>query len=112
MGKINLIIKEIDCPGSALKKACFEKKYYTYLLLCCDNSLYCGSTSNLKNRLKRHNDGEGAQWTKMRRPVKLVYFEFYNSLVSARRRELQIKGWTMKKKLNLILGVWGKPKNL
>ncbi|MCX6792593.1 MAG: GIY-YIG nuclease family protein [Candidatus Falkowbacteria bacterium] len=83
-----------------------EKKYYVYLLLCSDRSIYCGSTSNLKNRLKRHNQGDGAQWTKKRCPVKLVYSEIHDTLVSARRRELQIKGWTIKKKLNLINGVW------
>jgi len=56
----------------------------------------------LENRLKEHNSGEGALWTKMRRPVKLVYFESQNSLVLARKREKQIKGWTTQKKICLI----------
>jgi predicted GIY-YIG superfamily endonuclease len=42
----------------------------------------------------------------MRRPVKLVYFEAHDSLISARRREKQIKKWTIKKKMNLIIGAW------
>lgn len=96
------IIKEVHCPDS------IEGQYYVYLLWCSDNSLYCGSTENLQNRLKEHNSGEAAFWTKMRRPVKLVYFETYNSLLSARRREKQIKGWTITKKINLINGVWKK----
>lgn len=95
-------IKEILCPDYA------EGKYYTYLLECKDNSLYCGSTSDLGNRLKEHNAGEAAQWTKKRRPLRLVYFESYGSLLLARRREKQIKGWKREKKINLIFGVWGK----
>jgi len=84
---------EVECPEPV------EGLYYVYLLLCCDESLYCGSTKNLRNRTKEHNSGEGAAWTKKRRPVKLIYYETYDSLVSARRRERQIKGWTIQKNL-------------
>ena len=94
--------KEISVPEA------IKGQFYVYLLQCSDHSLYCGSTINLKNRLKEHNSGEAAAWTNKRRPVKLVYYEVYDSLVSARRREKQIKGWTIKKKLNLINGVWKK----
>lgn len=83
-------------------------QFFVYLLLCKDNSIYCGSTSNLKNKLKEHNAGEGALWTKMRRPVKLVYFEIHESLLLARKREKQIKGWNIHKKLNLVTGIWKK----
>ncbi|MBU0531309.1 GIY-YIG nuclease family protein [Patescibacteria group bacterium] len=54
----------------------------------------------MENRLKEHNSDEAADWTSLRRPVKLVYFETHNSLLSARRREKHSKGWTVKKKLN------------
>lgn len=96
------IPNEVECPEPV------EGQYYVYILCCADNSLYCGSTGNLKNRLKEHNSGEAAVWTKRRRPVKLVYFETHDSLVSARRREKQIKGWTIMKKMNLVSGVWRK----
>lgn len=79
-----------------------------YLLLCGDNSFYCGATGDLKNRMREHHLGEAAVWTKQRQPVKLVYFEVYTSLVVARGREGQIKGWTRKKKINLVSGKWGK----
>lgn len=85
-----------------------EGQYCVYLLSCSDGSLYCGSTENLKNRIKEHNAGEAAVWTKRRRPVKLVYFETHKSLLDARRREKQIKGWTIAKKMNLIKGIWQK----
>jgi putative endonuclease len=95
-------ITPVECPEPV------EGLFCVYLLLCSDQSLYCGCTNNLKRRLVDHNTGEGALWTKRRRPVTLVYFEHYDSLVSARRREKQIKGWTVKKKHNLISGVWCK----
>ena len=93
---------EVECPELV------EGKYCVYLLVCHDQSIYCGSTANLKNRLMEHNLGEAAVWTMMRRPVKLVYFELHDSLVSARRREKQIKGWKIEKKKNLINGIWKK----
>jgi putative endonuclease len=96
------ISNEVECPDPV------EGQNYVYLLCCIDNSLYCGSTKNLKNRLIEHKAGEAAVWTKMRRPVKLVYFETHDSLLSVRRREKQIKGWTIVKKINLINGVWQK----
>jgi len=95
-------LKEVECPEPV------EGVFFVYLLVCSDGSIYCGSTKNVKNRLKEHNSGEGSCWTKNRLPVKLIYCEPSDSLVSARRREGQIKGWTVKKKLNLISGVWGK----
>lgn len=85
-----------------------EGQCYLYILSCNDNSFYCGSTFDLKNRIKEHNVGEAAVWTKKRQPVKLVYFEIHDSLLLARRREKQLKGWTRAKKLNLINGFWAK----
>ena len=93
---------EVECPDPVVGH------YYVYLLQCSDHSFYCGSTSDLKNRVKEPQSGEAAVWTKMRRPVRLVYFEIHDSLVLARRREGQIKGWTIQKKMNLINGHWGK----
>jgi putative endonuclease len=99
-------IKEVECPEWSEAES--KGKYYVYILLCKDLSLYCGSTCNLRNRIKEHNLGEAATWTKKRRPIKIVYYEIHDSLLSARRREKQIKGWTVKKKLNLISGLWKK----
>jgi predicted GIY-YIG superfamily endonuclease len=77
-------------------------KYFVYFARCADKSLYIGSCTNLKSREDKHNKGEGAEYTKKRRPVKIVYFEEYNTLIKARRRELQIKRWTRYKKENLV----------
>jgi len=52
---------------------------YTYILLCADNTLYTGWTTNLKKRLASHNAGTGAKYTRPRRPVHLVYCEVFDS---------------------------------
>lgn len=79
-----------------------EKKYYTYLVCCSDDSLYCGYTTDLKKRIKNHNLGKGAKYTKGRRPVILVYHEEFLSKEEALRRERQIKKLSRKEKLDLI----------
>lgn len=82
--------------------------YYIYILECADKSLYVGCTNNLKKRIKQHNNSKwGARYTKIRRPVALKYSEEFQTLITARRREAQIKGWRREKKLNLIK--FGKP---
>ena len=50
---------------------------YVYILLCSDGTLYTGWTNDLEKRIKTHNDGKGAKYTKTRRPVTLVYYEVY-----------------------------------
>jgi len=77
-------------------------KYYTYLARCSDNSLYTGSCIDIKAREKKHNKGEGAKYTKARRPVKIIYFEEFNTLSESRRREAQIKRLTKIEKENLV----------
>ena len=77
--------------------------YFTYILECADRSFYVGCTNNLKKHLKEHNESKwGAHYTKLRRPVILLYFEKFATLKEARRREIEIKGWRREKKLNLI----------
>lgn len=64
---------------------------YTYILECKDGTLYTGWTNNLEKRLKDHNDGKGAKYTKSRRPVVLVYHEEFETKEEAMRREYAIK---------------------
>lgn len=79
-----------------------EEAYYIYILRCSDDTLYTGSTKNLPARLKKHNEGEGAKYTRGRRPVTLVYSEPAANKSAALKRERQIKGMTRKTKLALI----------
>ena len=77
---------------------------YMYILECSDASFYTGSTVDLEIRVIEHNSGEGANYTRRRLPVKLVYYEEYPHISQAFNREQQIKGWSRKKKLALING--------
>lgn len=64
---------------------------YTYVLECKDGTLYTGWTNNLEKRLRDHNEGKGAKYTKSRRPVRLVYHEVFETKEEAMRREYAIK---------------------
>ena len=67
-------------------------KYFVYILQCVDKTLYVGCTNNLERRFKEHNELKlGAHYTKIRRPVKLMYSEKFKTLTDARRREKEIK---------------------
>ncbi|MFH1383175.1 MAG: GIY-YIG nuclease family protein [Chloroflexota bacterium] len=78
--------------------------WFFYIVRCRDKSLYCGITNNLEDRLKEHNNGTGAKFTRSRRPVTMVYNEKYNNISEARKREAQIKSWSKAKKEDLITG--------
>lgn len=76
--------------------------HYVYILRCSDKTYYTGYTNNLEKRIKQHNDGKGAKYTKGKRPVKLIYTEeFYDKSV-AMKREYQIKQLTRKEKEKLF----------
>ena len=81
--------------------------YKDYILRNAKNHLYVGCTKNVEARLIRHNTGDGAEFTKRNKNFALVYFEDFSTLLDARKREIQIKGWRREKKENLIK--FGKP---
>ncbi len=69
-----------------------------YILECVDNSYYTGSTFDLKRRFWQHQNGEDANFTKIRLPVKVVYYEEFECIDRAFYREKQIQGWSKAKK--------------
>ena len=75
---------------------------YTYILRCSDGSLYTGWTNDLENRLRAHNSGRGARYTKSRLPAELVYYEKFGSREEAMSREWHIKRLSRAEKLRLI----------
>ena len=77
-------------------------KAYTYILRCADGSLYCGWTNNLEKRLAAHNSGKASKYTRSRLPVKLVYFETFDTKQEAMSREARIKQLSRREKLALI----------
>ncbi|MBI4232580.1 GIY-YIG nuclease family protein [Candidatus Peregrinibacteria bacterium] len=66
-------------------------KYFAYLARCSDGSLYAGYTNDIAGRERAHNVGEGARYTKARRPVKIVYFEEFANRSEAMKREAALK---------------------
>ena len=77
-------------------------EFYVYVLECADKTLYTGYTNDLDKRLKAHNSGKGAKYTRSRRPVRLIYSECFESKSEALKREYQIKQLTRTQKLKLI----------
>ena len=81
-----------------------ENMNYTYILKCKDGSFYTGWTNNLEKRIKDHNAGKGAKYTKSRCPVELVYYETFDTKEEAMRREYAVKQLSRIKKIQLISG--------
>ena len=76
--------------------------WYVYLLLCSDGSFYTGASENPQQRYLDHKNGKGGAYTKGHKPIRLVYVEPFESKKLAIKRELQIKGWTRKKKIRIL----------
>lgn len=76
--------------------------WYIYILLCSDGSYYIGHTNNIEQRVERHNQGRGSNWTAKRLPVTLAYFEEFSTQNEAVQRETQLKKWSHNKKWALI----------
>jgi putative endonuclease len=81
-----------------------QERAYVYIVECCDGTLYTGWAKDVEARVKVHNAGRGARYTRSRRPVRLRYWESHPDRASAMRRERQIKRWSRARKLALIAG--------
>ena len=83
--------------------------YYAYIISCIDGSFYTGYTKNIEARLKLHESGKGARYTRMHKPQKIAYLEVLDTRAQAMKREKQIKKLSHQQKLNLIdSGIAGK----
>ena len=76
--------------------------WYVYMLRCGDGSLYTGSTTDVEQRLREHQGGTGARYTRSRPPVTLAYAEEAPDRSAAQRREAAIKKLPRAQKLKLI----------
>ena len=76
--------------------------WYVYMLRCGDGSLYTGSTTDVARRLREHQGGTGARYTRSRPPVTLAYAEEAPDRSAAQRREAAIKKLPRAQKLKLI----------
>ncbi len=75
---------------------------YTYIVECADGTYYTGWTNDPEKRLRAHNEGKGAKYTKNRRPVRFVYLESHEDRIDAMRREFAIKQLTRQEKECLV----------
>lgn len=79
-----------------------NKKYYIYILLTEQNTLYCGYTDDVEKRFQTHLAGKGAKYTRSHKPVKIVYQQEFNTKSEAMKEERRIKRLSHKDKLELI----------
>lgn len=75
---------------------------YTYLVQCADGSYYAGWTVDLEARVQAHNEGQGARYTRSRRPVRLAYWEFQPTRSAAQRREAALRRLSREQKVALV----------
>jgi len=88
--------KDKASAGSSRRRA------YVYIVECSDGTFYTGWTRRVRARLRAHNAGRGARYTRGRRPVRLRYWEQHPSRAAAMRRERAIKRFPRARKLALI----------
>jgi putative endonuclease len=76
--------------------------FFCYIVECADGTFYTGWTTDPERRLRQHNAGHGAQYTRARRPVRLAYLEPLPDRASAMRRERALKALPRRRKLALV----------
>jgi putative endonuclease len=76
--------------------------FYVYILLCIDGSFYTGYTKNIDQRIRQHQNGKGARYTRSHRPQRIAYVELFGTRSAAMVRERGIKKLSHQQKLDLI----------
>ena len=80
--------------------------WFVYILLCSDKSFYTGISNDPKKRFVEHKNGKGGRYTRSHKPIKILYTEELPNKSVALKRELQIKSWSRKNKIqNLKLEI-------
>jgi putative endonuclease len=79
-----------------------SEKFFCYIVECADGTYYTGWSTDPERRVRQHNRGKGARYTRSRLPVRLVYVEEQPDKVSAMRRERQVKKLKRSEKERLI----------
>lgn len=82
--------------------------WYVYIIECKDATYYTGMTWNIASRIEQHVSGLGSAYTAKHGVKRLAYYEEFDDLEVARKREIQIKDWSQEKKEKLINGEWEK----
>lgn len=77
-------------------------KYFLYILLCGDNTLYTGITNNIEHRIQTHESGKGSKYVRARLPIKIIHTEEFPDKSSAMKREFEIKRWSRGEKIRRL----------
>ena len=80
--------------------------FWVYMLRCADGRYYTGQTDDLDRRISEHQTGGFCDFTSRRRPVSLVWSEYFSTRIEALEAERRIKPWSRAKKEALIAGNW------
>lgn len=84
-----------------------QSRWFVYFVRCSDHTLFAGFTDDLDREVAAHNAGTASKFTRLRRPVRLVYWERLLTKRAALRREAEIKKLPKQKKERLVLGERG-----
>lgn len=84
-----------------------ENNHYFYVLHCKDNTLYAGYTNNLEKRVRLHNEGKGAKYTRGRGPVELIFSKAYDNKSDALKAEYEFKQLPRGKKEKYLVNETG-----
>lgn len=79
-----------------------DKKYYTYLILTVDNTLYCGYTDDPEKRFEKHKAGLAAKYTRAHKPLKMVYVKEFDTKSEALKEDRRIKKLSRSQKEELV----------
>ena len=85
-----------------MDKSIYKEPWYLYVAECRDKTLYVGIARDLSKRIKEHNTSDKCRYTRFRKPLRLVYSEVCIDYNTARKRELEVKRFSRKKKLGLL----------
>ena len=100
--KYKRMLEGMSRKEKALPKRRLKKNWSVYILRCSDGTLYTGVTNDVKRRLKMHNAGTAAKYTRTRNPVNLVYRKGRLTRAQALSREYAIKALSKQEKENLV----------
>ena len=79
-----------------------DKKYYTYVLLTENNTLYCGYTDDVEKRFEKHKSGKGAKYTRSFKPLKIIYTACFDTKSDAMKEEHRIKNLSREEKVEFV----------
>ena len=85
-----------------MEKTIYSEPWFLYIARCRDNSLYVGIAKDIHQRIKEHNTTSKCRYTRFRKPITLIYKEKCDNYNTARKREIEVKKFSRKKKLALI----------